>query len=240
MGARFRSWWPIIRTLLIAFVIVIVLIELVRLTNTLIQSNGTGLDKYDQVTTAIEITSSPLKKVTTTTEKVPGKTLWDWLGLLGVLAIPVVVGLGAAWYTAQQGKESDRENTDNQREAALQAYIDKMSELLLANRLSEYAGDEQIRQIARIRTLTVLPRLDAERQKSVLRFLQESSLIKKDKLIVDLTGADIHSSNLSGLDLSDACLIDINLTEANLSKALQLHLFADTMLSSQFGVGLSS
>lgn len=24
-----------------------------------------------------------------------GKTLWDWLNLLGVLAIPVVVGLGA-------------------------------------------------------------------------------------------------------------------------------------------------
>ena len=25
-----------------------------------------------------------------------GKTLWDWLQLLGVLAIPIVVGLGAA------------------------------------------------------------------------------------------------------------------------------------------------
>src|SRR6266699_3040611 len=64
-----------------------------------------------------------------------GKTLWDWLNLLGVLAIPAVVGLGAAWYTAQQGKVSDRENTDNQRETALQAYIDKMSELLLDKQL---------------------------------------------------------------------------------------------------------
>src|SRR5215472_10573817 len=61
------------------------------------------------------------------------KTLWDWLNLLGVFAIPVVVGLGAAWYTAQQAQVSDRENTDNQREAALQTYIDKMSELLLSN-----------------------------------------------------------------------------------------------------------
>jgi hypothetical protein len=47
------------------------------------------------------------------------KNLWDWFNLLGVLAIPAVVGLGAAWYTAQQGKVSDRENTDNQRETAL-------------------------------------------------------------------------------------------------------------------------
>jgi hypothetical protein len=30
------------------------------------------------------------------------KTLWDWLQLLGVLAIPVVVALGAAWFTRTQ------------------------------------------------------------------------------------------------------------------------------------------
>ena len=52
------------------------------------------------------------------------KSLWDWLNLLGVLAIPAVVGLGAAWYTTQQGKVSDRENTDNQRETALQTGLD--------------------------------------------------------------------------------------------------------------------
>jgi len=37
---------------------------------------------------------------------------------------PIVVGLGAAWYTAQQGKVSDRENKDNQRETALNATFD--------------------------------------------------------------------------------------------------------------------
>ncbi len=77
----------------------------------------------------------------------PAKTLWDWLNLFGVLAIPVVVAVGAAWFTAQQGKVSDRENTDNQRETALQAYIDKMSELLLAHRLREATADEEVRTI---------------------------------------------------------------------------------------------
>lgn len=98
------------------------------------------------------------------------KTEWDWLNLLGVLAIPAVVGLGAAWYAAQQGKASDRENTDNQRETALQAYIDKMSELLLKEHLGERTEDdklkpeyEQVRNIARVRTITVLTQLDARR-----------------------------------------------------------------------------
>ena len=91
----------------------------------------------------------------------PAKTLWDWLNLLGVLAIPAVVGLGAASYTAQQGKVSDREHTDNQRETALQAYIDKMSELLLHEKLRDSAEEDEVGKIARVRTLTILPRLNA-------------------------------------------------------------------------------
>src|SRR6266516_3216176 len=77
-----------------------------------------------------------------------GKTLWDWLNLLGVLAIPAVVGLGAAWYTTQQGKVSVRENTDNQRETALQAYLDKMSELLLEKHLRTSQPEDEVRTIA--------------------------------------------------------------------------------------------
>src|SRR6266566_1389790 len=92
-----------------------------------------------------------------------GKTLWDWLNLLGVLAIPAVVGLGAAWYTTQQGKVSDRENTDNQHETALQAYIDKMSELLLEKRLRESPPEAEVRTVARVRTITILSQLDARR-----------------------------------------------------------------------------
>lgn len=113
------------------------------------------------------------------------KTLWDWLG---VLAIPVVVGLGAAWYTAQQGKVSDRENTDNQREAALQAYIDKMSELLLEKNLRQSAVDDEVRNVARMRTLTVLWSLDPPRKRSVLEFLFESSLIHAVNGVIGFQG----------------------------------------------------
>lgn len=162
------------------------------------------------------------------------KTLWDWLNLLGVLAIPVVVGLGTVWFTTQQGKVSNAENKDNQREVALQAYIDKMSELLLHEELRGSAEDDEVRKIARVRTLTVLRGLDALRKASVLQFLHESGLIDKNKRIIDLSeaklseaklsgtnlrGADLSGADLSGADLSGANLLFTNLRGVDLSHA---------------------
>jgi hypothetical protein len=147
------------------------------------------------------------------------KTLYDWLNLLGVLAIPVVVGFGAVWFTIRQGKVADAENTDNQRETALQKYIDVLSELLLHEKLRQSQPEEEVCKIARVRTLTVLPRLDANRKKSVLQFLYESGLIDKSKCIVDLSEADLSRANLSGAGLWGADLRGANLQEANLSGA---------------------
>src|SRR6266480_1031850 len=132
----------------------------------------------------------------------PSKTLWDWLQLLGVLAVPVVVGLGAVWFTTRQGKVADAENKDNQREAALQAYIDKISELLLHEHLSELLldkpldeespGDTQVVIIALARTTTVLRILDQDRRGSLIRFLSQAGILTKcieDELVgIDLSG----------------------------------------------------
>jgi len=156
-----------------------------------------------------------------------------------VLAIPAVVGLGAAWYTAQQGKVSDRENTDNQRETALQTYIDKMSELLLHEKLRDSAEEDEVRNVARVRTLTVLLRLDANRKSNVLQFLYESGLINKDESIIDLrtvrlrasdldrviprgaylSGADLSGADLRGADLHGAFFRKADLSGADLSGA---------------------
>ena len=158
-----------------------------------------------------------------------------------MLTIPAVVGLGAAWFTVQQGKESDRENTDNQRETALQAYIDKMSELLLHENLRDSKPEYEVRKIARVRTLTVLSRLNKVRKWSVLQFLYESDLINKSSLfnksglldedqpIIDLNGADLSGAilsyvsltgvRLSGANLSHAQLMDADLSGADLSDA---------------------
>jgi hypothetical protein len=46
------------------------------------------------------------------------KTLWDWLQLLAVLAIPLVLALGTLWFGAQQRQMSDA-MMKNQHDTAL-------------------------------------------------------------------------------------------------------------------------
>ena len=71
------------------------------------------------------------------------KTLWDYLQLLAVLAIPVLIAAGSLWFTDQQSQISiatskqqhqtdmDLAN-DQQQETALQTYLDRMCPYLNA------------------------------------------------------------------------------------------------------------
>jgi Pentapeptide repeats (8 copies) len=138
-----------------------------------------------------------------------GKTIWDWLNLLGVLAIPVVVGLGTAWLSSQQAQED-----------ALQRYLDTMADLLLDEKLRESKSQAEVRAVARTRTWTVLRSLDPGRRKIVFTFLVDSDLLS----IIDLSRADFSGMNLRGVDLrgvnlSEANLQDIDLRGADLSGA---------------------
>ena len=168
------------------------------------------------------------------------KSLWDWLELLAALAIPVVVGFGAAWFTTKQTQASEARNkqqhdtelqiaVDNQQETALQAYINNMSELLLKEHLGELLLDseskteldsklkpeyERVREIARVRTLTVLGRLDGMRKRSVLLFLHEAGLLGNGPegtrpLIINLFDADFSQAQLRRAHLicSKTCLL---------------------------------
>src|SRR6266446_4423652 len=146
----------------------------------------------------------------------PAKTLWDWLQLLGILAIPIVIGLGTAWFTTKHVQVSDAVNKDKQRETALQSYIDKMSELLLEKHLRESKPEDEVRKIGRVHTLTVLHRLDSERKRSVLQFLYESDLIVKGNSFINLDGAELSGANLVGANLGAADLGAANLSGADM------------------------
>src|SRR5215211_3101691 len=175
-----------------------------------------------------------------------GQTVWDWLHLLSALAIPVVLAAAGLWFTAQQDQrqqriEDDRaqqaQNIESQRakaerelakeraqDEALQAYLDQMSNLLLEKDLRESKEDSEVRTLARARTLTVLGRLDSERNGYILQFLREAKLINGTESVVtlsssDLSGADLRSVELSEIDLSDADLHKADLTWAELSRA---------------------
>src|SRR6266566_9390848 len=105
MGARFRSsgqqkpkhsWWQQIkkhpvRTVLIALLAIVIVLIILIILGYIFNWGWTGLGPY---------IGPPHSK---DSDFQRGKTLWDWLNLLGVLAIPVGVGLGAAWFSAQQG-----------------------------------------------------------------------------------------------------------------------------------------
>lgn len=145
-----------------------------------------------------------------------GKNLWDWLQLI---FIPAVLTLGAIWYTARQNHDLQI-TLDNQRETVLQTYLDKMSELLLHENLRQSKRGDDVRNIAHARTLTVLPKLDPNRKRSIILFLAESGLIDRNTWIIDMSFAD-----LSGVDLSHAMKLDsialdgADLQGANLSGA---------------------
>ena len=117
---------------------------------------------------------------------------------------------------------------DNQREAALQAYIDSMSELLLNGHLAERTAegqlkpvDKQVRDVARVRTITVLVQLDARRVGYVFAFLREAELMSatKDDNAISLKNADLHAVNWSQADLRGADLRQANLSGAYLQRA---------------------
>src|SRR5215208_7578613 len=145
------------------------------------------------------------------------KTLWDWLQLLVVPAMLALVGflLAEAQENIQQHAEESRAQDE-----ALQAYLEGMGNLLLDEGLLTSQEDEEVRTLARARTLTILGRVDGARKRSVVQFLYESQLIDKDKPIVRLSGADLTDADLSGADLSGADLRVADLRRADLSRAV--------------------
>jgi uncharacterized protein YjbI with pentapeptide repeats len=197
MGARLRTWWqqiithPVTTGLVLLFVTLVVLVIW-------------GGYKLNWGWTGF-IGNNKL-----------GKTLWDWLQLL---IIPLALAIIAILFNRTERKNEQRIASDNQQEAALQGYIKEMSELLLEKNLRDSQPKDEVRTIARVLTLTVVRRCDAERKASVLQFLYESGLIDKNKRIINLKGADLSGANLIYADLSEADLSEADLSEANLSVA---------------------
>ncbi len=154
------------------------------------------------------------------------KSLWDWMQLL---IVPALIAFGVAWLTTRQNhdREIAREQhehdikiaVDNQREAALQGYIDHMSELLLEKKLRESGEEDEVRNIATARTVTVLPHLDSQRKRSVIKFLHDAGLIKRNEAVINLMEADLSGANLSGADLGKFTLVASELTFVDLSGA---------------------
>ena len=172
-----QKWWQQIKRNRVAIgVVAIVLIVVIALITIGYWFDWTGFNGYNKVTITHTINGTNAGTVTRTEEYQPGKGLWDWLQLL---IIPVVLAVAgyvinltvssgeqeATKQRAQSEQEAAEKRAktermiaeDNQRETALQAYIDKMSELLIHEALRGSEPEKEVRKIARVRTLTLLP-----------------------------------------------------------------------------------
>jgi uncharacterized protein YjbI with pentapeptide repeats len=167
-------------------------------------------------------------KIIDTKKPEPSKELWDFLGLFGSIATPIL--LAYLSYQIQQKEQSS--NRENLLEDVLQKYLDDISKLILENSLTDENNNNPARDLARTKTLIVLGRLkkDIERKLIILHFLYDSKLInipqkidledcdfssisdlKIDLKKADFTRVNFKSSNLTGADLTDANLKGANL-----------------------------
>ncbi len=169
------------------------------------------------------------------------KTLWDWMQLL---IVPAVLAGGALLFNAQSARTQNELNmrnaqtqqelaADNQREIALQAYINNMSDHLLDDGLRASPQGAEIRSVARTRTLSTLRQLDGARKGQLIQFLSESGLITNTNTSPDpiislsdaslrgasLRGAELFGAELFGAELEGAFLIDASLEGVDLSRA---------------------
>jgi hypothetical protein len=153
-----------------------------------------------------------------------GKTVWDFLQLLIVPLMLVAIGLVFSLQqdARQQRVEDQRADAERKlvqqraQDEALQAYLDQMNNLLLEHNLRNSKEDGGVRTLARARTLTVLGRLDSERNSAILQFLREAQLISGTDPVVRLSKSNLRTANLHGTDLSDTLLFGADLHDANL------------------------
>lgn len=147
-----------------------------------------------------------------------GKTLWDWMDLL---IVPAVLAAGAILFNKFQRENEQIRVTDQQREEALQKYLDKMSELLLEKGLLEKKDSESepTLDVAQVRTVTTFRMLDTDRREILLQFLRDAKLADFTLRNASLIGIDLGHVNLLSLNLSEADLFKANLSKANLAGA---------------------
>jgi uncharacterized protein YjbI with pentapeptide repeats len=162
-------------------------------------------------------------------EYYPAKTLWD---LLDLIIVPVILAIGAVLFNrsqkyyelriAKDQKETELKIADDrQKEQALQNYLDKMTDLLLKDRLLEKKDTQEdpVVDVAQIRTITTLRSLDVERKNILLQFLRDSGLGQFILCNASLKGADLCNTNLFEFNLANTSFYRARLNGADLCGA---------------------
>ena len=166
------------------------------------------------------------------------RKLWDWQTILFVpLTIALIASLITLYQTIRQQEVEDQRAQEARELEAIrserditQAYLEDMGAFLLQKDLRTASENDDVRLLARARTLAVLDSVSGDRKVRVLEFMSETQLIEfrsHDRPpVISLQFADlretrlVNRSILSNTDLDRAELIDAKLTGANLSDAM--------------------
>jgi uncharacterized protein YjbI with pentapeptide repeats len=174
------------------------------------------------------------------------KRFWDYLELLFV---PAALALGVYWLNRRQDERDQQAEEDRSRreseaqaaqaersleveneraqDAALQAYLDQLTQLLVTQSddalIKMQVGDD-VRQVIQARSEPLLRSLDSTRRWSLILFLSVMGLLTRGQPLVSLAGADLRGVDgrrapLEGIDLGRANLSRANLRNAYLGQA---------------------
>jgi uncharacterized protein YjbI with pentapeptide repeats len=150
-----------------------------------------------------------------------GRSVWDWIAIGLVGAAVAVVG----WRYAQWQREREAAATlEQEQDAALNAYLGQMSNLMIDQQLGKEAKNEdflqaQVRKVAQARTIAVLLGLDKDHKRRPLTLVYKLGLLDKPDPVLELENAGLDGANLRELTLHDACLNGADLRHADLHGA---------------------
>ena len=169
-----------------------------------------------------------------------GNRLGDYLELRSRLAVPLRIAKGGYWFQQRERKRAEEQaelsrvlGSNNLAEEALKDYLQSMVELLINPELRAelfppvqdkfylFELDNPVREVARLKTITILRRLEGElqHQARIIHFLEDAELDKFIFKNANLSGVNLSGANLSATNLSGANLSRANLSRANLSGA---------------------
>ncbi|MBD2082209.1 pentapeptide repeat-containing protein [Leptolyngbya sp. FACHB-17] len=150
------------------------------------------------------------------------KTIWD---LSKDFAVPALLALGVFHLQDAAKKQELKIANDQVKQEILTKYFDQTSALLLDRKLRSAKPGNEVRVIARARTLSALRNLDGGRKGDLVQFLSEANLIQQDLLhqekesVIELDDADLAEAKLTGVKLIKVRMIGANLSKAYLVAA---------------------
>ena len=130
-----------------------------------------------------------------------------------IASITAAVGLLNLRLTRKNLEQQRKLETQRAQGTALQVYYEQIGKLLTDSDLRNTERGE-IRELARIQTLTVLREVDGNGKGSLLTFLHVAGLIEAENPAVSLWGVNLRRADLHRADLQDAFLREANLQRA--------------------------